>query len=87
MNFQQIMSNPLFKAALNSGNPKQFLMNYIKTNQSFSNNPMINGIVDDISKGKTVDVASIGRNIAHEAGIENPDKIVDQLLTFVKNKS
>lgn len=84
IDIQQMMGSPLIKAAVNSGNPKQFLMNYIKTTPSISNNPMLNSIMDDISCGKQVNIADIGRNIAREAGIENPDAIVNQLLQIIK---
>lgn len=86
MNLQQMLSNPLIQGVLGSENPKQFAMTYITKSPTLARNPVVKNIISEMMQGKQVDVASIGRNVAHEVGVENPDVIVNQLSKLLSNE-
>lgn len=61
------MNNPIstIRTLMSCGNPKQFIMNYIKNNDA---NPMLNNIINMAERGDREGLEKFARNLFKEQG-------------------
>lgn len=74
------MNNPIstIRTLMSCGNPKQFIMNYIKNNDA---NPMLNNIINMAEKGDRDGLEKFARNLFKEQGRD----FDSEFSNFMKN--
>ena len=74
------MNNPMqmIRTLMSGGNPKQFIMNYIKNNDA---NPMMNNIINMAEKGDREGLEKFARNLLKGKGRD----FDSEFSNFMKN--